>query len=109
MSHSYASNRIHLIFSTKNREKRISAELQMKLWPYMAGIARNHRFEAVKVGGVEDHAHALLLLPPAIALAKAVQILKACSSKWLNDPAASKDFAWFGAPPALHRQSTAFQ
>jgi hypothetical protein len=50
-----------------------------------------------------------LLLPPAIALAKAGQILKGCSSKWLNDPAASKDFAWFGAPPALHRQSTAFQ
>jgi putative transposase len=81
MSHSYSSNRIHLIFSTKKREKRISAELQMKLWPYMAGIARNHRFEAIKVGGVEDHAHALLLLPPTIPLAKAVQILKACSSK----------------------------
>jgi putative transposase len=95
MSHSYSSNRIHLIFSTKNREKRISAELQMKLWPYMAGIARNHRFEAIKVGGVEDHAHALLLLPPTIPLAKAVQILKACSSKWLNDThAAGKDFAW---------------
>jgi len=95
MSHSYASNRIHLIFSTKNREKRISLELQAKLWPYMTGIARNHGFEAVKVGGVEDHAHALLLLPPTIALAKAVQILKACSSKWLNDTGtAGKDFAW---------------
>jgi putative transposase len=95
MSHSYSSNRIHLIFSTKNREKRISQELQMKLWPYMAGIARNHGFEAIKVGGVEDHAHALLLLPPPIPLAKAVQILKACSSKWLNDSrSAGKDFAW---------------
>jgi len=95
MSHSYSSNRIHLIFSTKNREKCISAELQAKLWPYMAGIARNHGFEAIKVGGVEDHAHALLLLPPTIPLAKTVQILKSCSSKWLNDTAAAgKDFAW---------------
>jgi REP element-mobilizing transposase RayT len=95
MSHSYASNRLHLTFSTKNREKRISLELQAKLWPYMAGIARNHGFEAIKVGGVEDHAHALLLLPPAIALAKAVQILKSCASKWLNDTGtAGKDFAW---------------
>jgi len=84
-----------LIFSTKNREKCISAELQAKLWPYMAGIARNHGFEAIKVGGVEDHAHALLLLPPTIPLAKTVQILKSCSSKWLNDTAAAgKDFAW---------------
>ena len=94
MSHSYSSNRIHLIFSTKNREKRISRELQSKLWPYMAGIARNHGFEAIKVGGVEDHAHALLLLPPTIALAKAVQILKSCSSQWVNDTDAGKEFAW---------------
>ena len=95
MSHSYCSNRIHLIFSTKNRQKRISADLQTKLWPYLAGIARNHGFEAIKVGGVEDHSHALLLLPPTIPLAKAVQILKSCSSKWLNETnAAGRDFAW---------------
>jgi putative transposase len=95
MSHSYASNRLHLIFSTKNREKRISADLQTKLWPYVAGIARNHGCEAIKVGGVEDDVHALLLLPPTIPLAKAVQVLKACSSKWINEEnAAGKDFAW---------------
>jgi hypothetical protein len=41
MSHSYCSNRIHLVFSTKNRENAIPEDLQMKLWPYMAGIARN--------------------------------------------------------------------
>jgi REP element-mobilizing transposase RayT len=95
MSHSYSSNRVHLIFSTKNREKRISHELQPKLWPYMAGIARNHGFEAIKVGGVQDHVHAVLIVPPTIPLAKAIQILKACSSKWVNDTGASgRDFAW---------------
>ena len=73
MSHSYSSNRIHLIFSTKNREKCISEELQAKLWPYMAGIAKNHGFEAIKIGGGDDHAHALVLLPATIALAKAIQ------------------------------------
>jgi REP element-mobilizing transposase RayT len=55
MSHSYSSNRVHLVFSTKNREKRIAEELQVKLWPYMAGISRNHGFEAIKIGGVDDH------------------------------------------------------
>lgn len=94
MSHTYSSNRIHVIFSTKERRKSISEELQTKLWPYMAGIARNHAFEAIKIGGVEDHAHALLLLPPTIPLAKAVQILKGCSSKWINDTVPNKGFAW---------------
>ena len=61
----------------------------------MAGIARNHGFEAIKIGGVQDHVHALVLLPPTIPLAKAVQVLKACSSKWLDDTVASgRDFAW---------------
>jgi REP element-mobilizing transposase RayT len=92
MSHSYSSNRIHLIFSTKDREKCISEQLQSKLWPYMAGIARNHGFEPIKVGGIDNHAHSLLLLPPTIPLAKAVQIIKACSSKWINDTV--KEFAW---------------
>jgi REP element-mobilizing transposase RayT len=93
MSHSYCSNRIHLVFSTKNREKSISPEFQEKLWPYMAGIARNHGFEAIKIGGIEDHAHALLVLPATVPLAKAIQTLKACSSKWLNENLL-KDFSW---------------
>ncbi len=93
MSHSYCSNRIHLIFSTKNREKCISEELQAKLWPYMAGIARHHGFEAIKMGGVEDHAHALVVIPAAMPLAKAIQTLKACSSKWLNETSV-KGFSW---------------
>lgn len=93
MSHSYCSNRIHLVFSTKNRQKSIPQDVQDKLWPYMAGIARNHGFEAIKIGGVEDHAHALLLLSAMVPLAKAIQTLKACSSKWLNENAI-KDFSW---------------
>ena len=95
MSHSYASNRVHLVFSTKGRENLIAEDVQPKLWPYMAGIARQHGFEAIKVGGVSNHIHGLILLPPAIPLAKAVQILKACSSKWLNDTGDGKrSFAW---------------
>jgi len=95
MSHSHASSLIHLIFSTKGREKRIPVALQEKLWPYMAGIARNHGFQAIKVGGVQDHVHALLLLPLTIPLTKAVQIRKSCSSKSLNDTrAAGVNFSW---------------
>jgi len=66
MSHSYSSNRIHVIFSTKERHKNISDEQQPTLWAYMAGIARNQGFEAMIIGGVKDHVHALLLLPPSL-------------------------------------------
>lgn len=95
MSHSYSSNRIHVVFSTRNRERRIRPDLQPKLWAYIAGVARNHEFETAMVGGVEDHAHTLLILHAALPLAKAIQLMKGVSSKWLNESGdAGKDFAW---------------
>ena len=39
------------------------------------GISRKHEMIAVSVGGTDNHAHILLHLPPAIALAKAVLLL----------------------------------
>ncbi len=68
MSHTYASNRIHAIFSTKQRQKRLREDIQPKLWAYIAGIARNHNFEAIEIGGAEDHCHALILLPAPMPL-----------------------------------------
>ncbi len=92
MSHSYSSNRIHVIFSTKGRAKIISEELQPKLWAYMAGIAKKQGFDAIIIGGVQDHVHVLLLLPPVMPLAKTIQFLKGSSSKWLNEN--GEQFAW---------------
>jgi len=85
MSHSSSSNRVHLIFSTKGRLPCISEELQPKLWAYMAGIAKNQGFQTLVIGGVNDHVHALLILPPAMPLSKAIQFLKGSSSKWMHE------------------------
>lgn len=71
MSHTYSSNRVHVTFSTKGRVPAISEHLQPKLWAYMAGIAKKQGFETIVIGGVRDHIHVLLLLPPLMPLAKA--------------------------------------
>ena len=92
MSHSYSSNRVHVIFSTKERRQCISDDFQPKLQAYMAGIAHNQSFEAMIIGGVRDHVHALLVLPPKLPLAKAIQFLKGSSSKWINET--NQTFAW---------------
>jgi putative transposase len=95
MSHTYSSNRVHVVFSTKGRAASLNDDFQPKLWGYMKGIALNHGFDAVKIGGTVDHVHALLVVPPAMALAKAVQTIKGCSSKWINETgSAGLDFAW---------------
>lgn len=92
MSHTYSTNRVHVIFSTKERRPCIDDDFQPKLWAYMAGIAHNQSFEAMVIGGVRDHVHALLILPPIMPLAKAVQHIKGGSSKWINET--KGEFAW---------------
>src|SRR5262249_20588405 len=39
----------------------------------------------LKVGGVEDHVHLLVSLPATLDVAKAVQMLKGSSSKWVHE------------------------
>ena len=61
----------------------------------MGGIAREQGVKALTIGGVEDHVHLLLSLPATIPLAKAIQIIKGGSSKWVHDTFAEhRHFAW---------------
>jgi putative transposase len=92
MGHTFSRNHLHLIFSTKNRRNAIPKELQPRLWAYLAGICKKHEMIARAVGGTENHVHILLHLPPKLALAKAVLLLKANSSKWMSDQ--TGDFSW---------------
>ena len=85
MSHTYSQNHIHVVFSTKERQKLIPPRMQPKLWAYMAGIARNHDFLVLCNGGIEDHVHLLIQLPATLALAKAVSLLKSNSSSWMSE------------------------
>jgi REP element-mobilizing transposase RayT len=85
MPSSYVSNHVHIVFSTKNRLKVIPEDLQTELWAYMAGIAKKHSMHAVAIGGIEDHAHALIDMGPTLGIAKTVQVWKANSSRWKSD------------------------
>ncbi len=93
MSHTYVSELIHCVFSTKQRHNSIPTEIQARLWSFVGGIARKNGFKAVAVGGTANHVHILLSLPTTMPLAKAVQLLKGGSSKWMNETG-NGNFAW---------------
>ena len=76
MSHSYVSNLVHYIFSTKEGFPFIDEELEIRLWPYMGGIARENGMRALAIGGTTDHVHTLLSLPARLTVAKAIQLVK---------------------------------
>lgn len=93
--HSFVSCLMHCVFATKERRPLIGPELQARLWPYLGGIARENRMKALVVGGVEDHAHVLLSIPSTLSVAKAVQLLKGNSSKWIHDTIPERrSFEW---------------
>jgi REP element-mobilizing transposase RayT len=92
---SYISAYFHCIFSTKERRRFITPELRERLWPFLGGIARQNKMKAVEIGGVEDHVHLLLSLPSTVAIAKALQLIKGGSSKWIHEMfPEQRGFAW---------------
>src|SRR5689334_17685119 len=92
VSHPYAQNVVHVVFSSKGREKIIHQELRTRLWDYAKGICRNLGVYVHCIGGTEDHIHLLIEVPPVLTLSKAVATIKANSSRWASNEGVK--FAW---------------
>ena len=90
MAHTHTCNLVHCVFSTKDRANLISDP--PRLWQYISAVAREKHILSLAAGGTANHLHLLIALPPAIALAKAVQELKGNSSRWLSE--VGGPFAW---------------
>jgi putative transposase len=82
------------VFSTKDRQPLIPETMKRKLWAYIGGIARTNKFKALAVGGMPDHVHALVSLSATLPVAKALQLIRGGSSKWINDHSEKRSFAW---------------
>lgn len=62
---------------------------------YMGGIARENKMKSICAGGTGNHSHILLMIPPSMAPAKGIQLVKAGGSKWINETFRKKgEFAW---------------
>ena len=86
---------LHVVFSTKYRKPVIADAWRDELFAYFGGIVRDHKSTVLQSGGIEDHIHLLLRIHPEFAISKTVQLLKANSSKWINEEAKTKErFAW---------------
>jgi len=92
MAHKFPNVLIHYVFSTKDRRDVIPADLQPRLWKYLGGVGKNHGIPVLTAGGMANHAHILVALPSDVTVAKAVQVLKANSSRWISEHGI--DFAW---------------
>ena len=92
MGHSYCTNFVHCVFSTKDRSESIPPEIQEKLWAYVSGIAKNEQVPLLAIGGTNNHVHLIIALPASVSLSEAISKIKSNSSRWLGEHGST--FAW---------------
>ena len=85
MANTYSQINIHAVFSVKGRQNLLSAKNRKALFPYISGILRNTGQYPLAVNGYSDHVHLFFELQPSRPLSEIIRIVKANSSKWIND------------------------
>ena len=95
MPHSFTHILVHYIFSTKDRKQYLTEDIRPRILDYMGGIARNNDIQPQIINGLEDHVHMLVLLPKTLSIAKAIQLIKGGSSRWIHEEFPDlRHFAW---------------
>ena len=95
MPHSYTSCLMHIVFSTKERRDLIPKAALPRLREFIGGIARKNAMKTLAIGGTQNHTHSLVSLPSTVSIAKAVQLIKGGSSKFIRQTfPQTQTFAW---------------
>lgn len=95
MAHSIAQVYLHIVFSTKYRQKIITPEMEKLLYPYMGGIIKNLGGVPIEINGSDDHTHVLATLPRTLTIADYIEKFKGNSSKWIKTQNFDfRNFAW---------------
>ncbi len=85
----------HVVFSTKLRRPLICDDLRERLYEYIGGTIRELGGHLIEIGGVEDHVHLLVNLPPARPVSDMIRDIKANASRWVNRlPGQTTRFEW---------------
>ena len=85
MANTYSQINIHCVFSVKGREIFITHNYRDALYKYMYGILSNEKAFPLAVNGWIDHVHVFFEMPVTVAVSELMRILKASSSKWINE------------------------
>ena len=93
MSQSISRVLLHIIFSTKDRLPLIPDALEQKLQAYIAGIIRNEKANAYRIGGTSNHIHIACTLPRTLSQSDFVKLIKTRSSVWMKENNCNS-FSW---------------
>lgn len=94
-ANTYSQLNIHCVFAVKGRDNFITKDFRSDLHRYIAGILKKDGSYPLAINGWPDHIHVFFELPATLAVADQMRMLKATSSKWINDNKfISEKFSW---------------
>ncbi len=74
----------HLVWSTKERTPLITSDIESHLYGYIIGKAHALSCITHAIGGMEDHIHNVVSIPPKLAVSEYVQNIKGSSAHFIN-------------------------
>jgi REP element-mobilizing transposase RayT len=75
---------VHLVWSTKNRRRVITADIKPTLIEHIVSNCHVKEILIEEINCVSDHIHILIRLHPDQNVSKVVQLIKVESSFWIN-------------------------
>jgi len=85
----------HIVWTTKNRYPYITTQKEAKLYPFIINKINLLGCVTHAIGGIEDHLHLVVSIPPQLAIADFVKSVKGSSSHYLNQNFQhNPQFAW---------------
>lgn len=93
----YSQLLLHIVFSTKNRQRWITPDIADRLYPYIGGIIREENGVLYAINGIEDHVHLYLRWRADKSISDIMRIAKSRSTKWIHETFPHlQSFAWQG-------------
>lgn len=94
---SYIDIKVHIVFSTKNREPLLTQNLRDNIFHHIKQNSIEKNIFIDCINGHLDHIHCLVSLGKDDCISKVVQLIKGESSHWINqNKLMPKKFTWQG-------------
>ena len=95
MAHSYHQIYLQTVFAVKYRNAVLLKTWRPRLLAVIGNLIKETGCKTILVNGVEDHVHCLVGLRPAVSVSELMKIVKAKSSKYINDHGLTPErFEW---------------
>lgn len=94
MANTFCQVYVHIVFSVKYREHKITTKIKDRLIEYIGGIIKGEGQVPLCINSMPDHIHILVSMNTSISIADLVRKIKSNSSAFIKNNKLSENFSW---------------